>query len=58
MDHLDAAHERAEEHLAAWLKSKPGEWRALLVKDVLAQLRLVLWCPDRSWESARGEIDG
>ena len=57
MQHLDAAHERAEEHLAAWLISKPGEWRALLVKDVLARLRLVLWCPDGSWESARGEID-
>ena len=38
--------------------SKPSDWRVLLVKDVLARLRLVLWCPDSSWESARGEIDG
>ena len=58
MEHLDEAHESAEECLAAWLMTKSGGWRALLVKDVLAQLRLVLWCPEGSWASARGEIDG
>ena len=58
MEHLDEAHERAEKCLAAWLTSKPGGWRVLLVKDLLARLRLVLWCPERSWEAARDEIDG
>ena len=58
MQHLDDAHERAERRLAAWLMNKSRDWRALLVKDVLARLRLILWCPDRSWESGRREIDG
>ena len=58
MQHLDDAHERAETRLAAWLMNKSGAWRALLVKDVLARLRVVLWCPDKSWEAGRREIDG
>ena len=58
MRHLDDAHERAERRLAAWLMNKSDDWRALLVKDVLARLRVILWCPDRSWESGRREIDG
>ncbi len=58
MQHLDDAHERAEGRLAAWLTNRPGDWRALLVKDVLARLRVVLWGPDgTSWESGRREID-
>ena len=58
MRHLDDAHERAEGRLAAWLMNKGSDWRVVLVKDVLARLRVILWCPDGSWESARGEIDG
>ena len=58
MQHLDDAHERAERRLAACLMNKSRDWRALLVKDVLARLRVILWCPDRSWESGRREIDG
>lgn len=57
MQHLDDAHEQAEAWMASWLTSKRRNWRALLVKDVLAKLRVVLWCPDRSWESSRGEVD-
>lgn len=59
MQHLDDAHERAERELAAWLagKAKGPRWRALLVKDVLAKLRVVLWCPARQWERSRTEVD-
>ena len=57
MQHLDDAHERAEAWMATWLTARPGSWRVLLVKDVLAKLRIILWCPDRSWESSQREID-
>ena len=57
MQHLDDAHEQAEAWMAEWLIPKPRSWRALLVKDVLARLRVILWCPDRSWESSRREVD-
>ena len=57
MQHLDDANEQAEAWMAEWLTPKPRNWRALLVKDVLAKLRVILWCPDRSWESSRREID-
>lgn len=59
MQHLDDAHARAERELAAWLADKAtgSKWRALLVKDVLAKLRVVLWCPARQWERGRAEID-
>ena len=57
MQHLDDAHEQAEACMAEWLTPKPRSWRALLVKDVLARLRVILWCPDRSWKSSRREVD-
>ena len=59
MQRLDDAHARAERELATWLagKAKGSHWRALLVKDVLAKLRLVLWCPPRQWERGRTEVD-
>ncbi len=57
MQHLDEAHERAEERVAAWLMNKTGRWRVLLIKDVLARLRVVLWCPDKRWETGSREID-
>ena len=59
MQHLDDAHARAERELAAWLadKAKGSHWRALLVKDVLAKLRVVLWCPARQWKRGRTEIN-
>ena len=57
MQHLDDAHEQAEVSMAEWLTAKPRSWRALLVKDVLARLRVILWCPDRRWESSRREVD-
>lgn len=58
MQHLDDAHERAERCLAAWLRNKSGKWRVLLVKDVIARLRVILWCPEGDWESGRREIHG
>ena len=58
MQHLDDAHARAERELAAWVGRKPnGKWRVLLVKDVLARLRVVLWCPSDEWESTTAEVD-
>lgn len=57
MQHLDDAHAQAEARIAAWLMNKTGDWRILLVKDVLARLRVVLWCPDTSWEASRDEIN-
>ena len=58
MQRLDDAHARAEHELAAWVARKPdGKWRVLLVKDVLAKLRVVLWCPSSEWESTNAEVD-
>lgn len=57
MQHLDDAHAQAEGRLAAWLMNKAGGWRVLLIKDVVAKLRVVLWCPDKSWEAGRREVD-
>ena len=55
--HLDDAHERAERFLSDWIEKKPGSWRVLVVKDVLAKIRVVLWCPEKAWESGSDEID-
>ena len=59
MQCLDDAHASAEEVLAGWLARKPEDphWRALLVSDVLAKLRVVLWGPSNEWESGRAEVD-
>ena len=59
MQRLDDAHARAEEVLAGWLARKPKGTRALLVNDVLAKLRVVLWGPPNNdrWESGRAEVD-
>lgn len=57
MLHLDDAHARAEKLLSQWIEKKPGSWRILVVKDVLAKIRVVLWCPRKEWESGSDEID-
>lgn len=59
MQHLDDAHASAERELATWVAGKPDrrDWRVLLVKDVLAKLRVVLWCPPDQWERGRTEVD-
>ena len=57
MLHLDEAHERLIENLAAFLRGKSGSWRVLLVQDVLASHRLVLWCPTTMREAALRELD-
>ena len=58
MQRLDDAHASAERELAAWVAGKPEgrDWRALLVRDVLAKLRVVLWCPSDEWESTNAEV--
>jgi hypothetical protein len=40
MQHLDDAHGCAESFLSEWIKKKPGRWRILVVKDVLAMIRM------------------
>lgn len=59
MQRLDDAHDRAERELENWIARKPknGNWRVLLVRDVLAKLRVVLWCPARQWERGRTDVD-
>lgn len=57
MMHMDEAHGRAEEFLLEFLDAKGGDWRGrvLLIKDVSARLRAILWGP--SWEEERRAID-
>ena len=57
MLHMDEAHGRAEEFLLDFLDAKGGDWRGrvLLIKDVSARLRAILWGPSR--EEERREID-
>ena len=57
MIHADQAHGRAQDFLKKYLQDKTGEWRILLIYDLFYRLRVILWCPKRSWESARTEID-
>ena len=57
MLHVDDAHDRAETILKKFLFDKPRSWRILLIKDLLARLRVVLWCPKSHWEAACEEID-
>ncbi len=57
MLHLDEAHGRLIETLASFLRGKNrSSWRALLVQDVLARHRLVLWCPPTRREAALREL--
>jgi hypothetical protein len=56
MRHLDEARRAAIENLGGFLRDKPAAWRVLLVEDVRAQLRALLWCPKKSWEAARDEV--
>lgn len=57
MLHLNDAYQRAEDALVDWINRKREVRRILLVKDVLAMLRVVLWCPKRTLESSSNEID-
>ena len=57
MQHLDDAHAQAESFLCEWIEAKPDTWRILVVKDVLAMIRILLWCPDEEWEASSKEID-
>lgn len=57
MLHADEAHDRAEAILSRFLHDKPKAWRILLIRDLFARLRVILWCPKGSWDSARAEID-
>lgn len=58
MLHLDEAHKRVVESLAEFLRGKStSSWRILLVLDVLARHRLVLWCPPTKREAAVQELD-
>ena len=57
MQHLDQAHDHAASTLVEFLRDKPTGWRILLVKDVSARLRVILWAPEKEWESVGAAID-
>ena len=57
MLHIDDAHDRAETILKELLSDKSRSWRILLIKDLFARLRVILWCPNAHWKAASEEID-
>ena len=58
MLHVDEAHDRAESILKGLLSDKrSSSWRILLIKDLFARLRVILWCPKSHWQAASVEID-
>ena len=56
MIHADQAHGRATDLLREYLQDKRETWQVLLICDLFYRLRLILWSPNREWESARAEI--
>jgi len=57
MRHLSDARKAAEQTLTKFLSGKAAKWRLLLIEDVSARLRAILWCPKNDWESAREDVD-
>ncbi len=57
MLHLNEAYDLAEDCLIEWIENKPRNWRVLVVKDVLATIRVILWCSKDQWEPSSNEID-
>ena len=57
MIHADQAYRQARDSLTEFLRDKTRAWSILLIFDLFYQLRIILWCPKRSWASARTEID-
>lgn len=59
MTHLDEARMRAESAVKEFLADKGPGWRVLLIEDVFARLRAILWCPDanRNWEEGHTGLD-
>ena len=55
MQHLDDAHAQAESFLCEWIERKPGCWRILIVKDVLATDR-VSFDATAIWDGSRPDI--
>lgn len=45
MLHFDEARERTVAALLNFFRGRPSSWRALLVSDVRARFRVILWCP-------------
>ena len=56
MIHADQAHGRATDLLREYLQDKREAWHVLLICDLFYRLRVILWSPNREWESARAEI--
>ncbi len=57
MLHLDEARERVVECLRGFLRGRSRSWRVLLVSDVRARFRVVLWCPKTHRNSAAEELE-
>ncbi len=56
MLHLDEAQDRVVDCLRDFLRERSRSWRVLLVSDVMARQRVVLWCPKTKRHSATDEI--
>ena len=57
MLHLDEAQDRVVKCLLDFLDGRSRSWRVLLVSDVMARYRVVLWCPATKRCSAAEELD-
>lgn len=56
MLHKNEACEAAQRFLRNWLARRGEDYRILLVKDVTARLRLILWCPERGRDTAENDL--
>lgn len=56
MLHFDEAGERTVTALLDFLRGRPSSWRALLVSDVRARFRVILWCPPAARDHVAEEL--
>lgn len=57
MLHLDEAQDRIVSSLTGFLSDKTRSWRVLLVSDIRARQRVILWCPKRERNAAEQDLD-
>lgn len=57
MLHFDEARERVVAALLDFFRGRPSSWRVLLVSDVRARFRVILWCP-RTRRAGAAEVLG
>lgn len=47
--HFDDAYANATASLEDLLRNRANTWRAVLIADLTGRLRIILWCPKKSW---------